>query len=340
MRILVIQTAFIGDVVLALPIAQALRAEWPQAEIHMLVRRGHEGLLAQHPAVTHIHTWDKRRKYPSLLALIATLRRTPFDLAVNAHRFASSGLVMAAIPARVKLGFAKNPLAWAYTQRYPHVIGRLGEVNPQHEVDRNLSLLAGRVAPEHLAAARRPRLYPSADDVSRAQALVASSFSGAPYVVVAPASVWFTKQWPAAQWRRLLEALPSGLNAALVGSPADAPLCASLAQGLPHVSSLAGQLSLLQTAALMQGAAHVYANDSAPLHLASAVNAPTTAVFCSTIPEFGFGPLSDSSRVAQVSGLPCRPCGLHGRRTCPQGHFRCAMDLEPTTIMPESSLND
>jgi heptosyltransferase-2 len=96
------------------------------------------------------------------------------------------------------------------------------------------------------------------------------------------------------------------------------------------VLNLAGKLSLLASAALMENAAMCYVNDSAPLHLASAVNAPTCAVFCSTVPDFGFGPLSDVRQVIQIrEELACRPCGLHGFNHCPKGHFRCAEDIDP-----------
>ena len=91
------------------------------------------------------------------------------------------------------------------------------------------------------------------------------------------------------------------------------------------IVNLAGQLSFLQSAALQQDAVMNYVNDSAPMHFASAVNAPTTAVYCSTIPSFGYGPLSDKHFIIEVSeNLTCRPCGIHGKKTCPLGHFNCA----------------
>jgi heptosyltransferase-2 len=98
--------------------------------------------------------------------------------------------------------------------------------------------------------------------------------------------------------------------------------------GSEEVVNLAGKLTLLQSAALMACAQHNYVNDSGPLHLASATNAPVSAFFCSTIPEFGFGPLSDKARIIEVQGLDCRPCGLHGHKSCPKGHFRCGEALE------------
>jgi heptosyltransferase-2 len=97
--------------------------------------------------------------------------------------------------------------------------------------------------------------------------------------------------------------------------------------GSAEVMNLAGKLTLLQSAALMAGAQHNYVNDSGPLHLASATNAPVSAFFCSTIPEFGFGPLSDKASIIEVQGLDCRPCGLHGHKSCPKGHFRCGEGL-------------
>ena len=81
-----------------------------------------------------------------------------------------------------------------------------------------------------------------------------------------------------------------------------------------------------------------FTNDSAPLHFASAVNAPVTAIFCSTIPEFGFGPLSDVAHTIETEEkLLCRPCGLHGKKACPQGHFKCA-DIEIEKIIAVSGI--
>ena len=118
----------------------------------------------------------------------------------------------------------------------------------------------------------------------------------------------------------------------LLGAPTDKEACEEIAEGCNRkVINLAGKLTLLESAALMRDASMNYVNDSAPMHLASAVNAPTCAVFCSTIPAFGFGPLADQSYIVQVEDvMECRPCGLHGHQACPKGHYKCAyaIDLE------------
>ena len=105
-------------------------------------------------------------------------------------------------------------------------------------------------------------------------------------------------------------------------------MCDRIRKDIPNTENLCGLLNLIDSAALMQKAKRVFVNDSAPLHLASCVNAKTTAIFCSTVAEFGYTPLADDSVVVDVgNALSCRPCGLHGYKACPLGHFKCAEDI-------------
>lgn len=315
MKFLVIQTAFLGDVVLATAILEKLHRFYPQAAIDMVVRKGNESLLDGHPFLRKVWVFDKRGgKYLNLLGLIRRVRAERYDHVINVQRFAASGLLTVLSGAKETAGFSKNPLSVFFTHRFPHVITPTPPGT--HEVDRNLSLI------RHLTddSPQRPALYPPpADYAATAQA--------GPYVCMAPASVWFTKQWPASEWVALIRRIPAEVAIHLLGSPADHELCDQIltAAARPGVINQAGRLTLLQSAALMHGAHMNYVNDSAPLHLASAMNAPVTAIFCSTVPAFGFGPLSDKAIVAEtLEPLDCRPCGLHGKRACPEGHFRCA----------------
>lgn len=310
-KILLIQTAFLGDVILATAMLEQLRAAFPEARIDMLVRKGNEGVLAGHPFLGKAWVWDKGKgKYGNLLRLMAALRRERYDLAVNMQRFFSTGLLTALSGAKYRTGFAKNPLSFTFTHRFAHQVGGV------HEVARNGALLSPWVA----GPVGRPRLYPRQEDF-------ASVPEPGSYVCIAPTSVWFTKQWPAERWVELIKLLPKDLKIVLLGGKADRDTCEHIrsASSHPAINNKAGELSLLESAAWMAGARMNYVNDSAPLHIASAMNAPVTAVFCSTVPDFGFGPLSDQSRVVETPlSLDCRPCGLHGKRACPEGHFRCA----------------
>ncbi len=314
MKILVIQTAFIGDVILATAILEKLNRHFPAAQLSFLVQRGQESLFIGHPFLHQVITFDKKLpRAKELRRLLRFVRKQHYDWVINLHRFASSGMLTALSGAKRRSGFRKNPFSPLFTHRISHEISPEGHL---HEVDRNQRLIAEWT--DDIPA--KPRLYPSLKDAE----VIPSKIN---YLCVAPASVWFTKQYPSERWIELIDRLPKEMEIHLLGGPADMALCSSihLAARHPRIRNRTGELTLLQSAALMSGAHMNYVNDSAPLHLASAMNAAVTAVFCSTVPAFGFGPLSSNSRTVEVSEiLPCRPCGLHGKRECPLGHFRCS----------------
>ena len=322
LKLLVIQTAFTGDVVLATAILEKLHHQYPDAQIDFLLRKGNEGLLEGHPYLTNLLVWDKKtNKNTNLLKIAMRVRKEGYTHVINLHRFGSSGLVTFLSGAKYKAGFDKNPFAFCYTKKVAHVISEPYSENPVHEVQRNQMLIADITSPE----AAMPALYPTAADLEYVK-----QFQGRPYVCVAPSSVWFTKQFPAEKWISLINMLPAHYNVYILGAPSDGALAQGIADKTSHanVANMCGKLSFLQSAALMQGGNMNYANDSAPLHFASAMNAPVTAVFCSTVPAFGFGPLRENAKVVEIKErLYCRPCGLHWRKTCPEGHFRCAMDI-------------
>lgn len=320
-RILVIQTAFLGDVILASVVWENLHRKYPLAQIDVVVKKGNESLLHAHPFIKEVFIFDKQHKFKNLLGLGKTLREKKYDLIINLQRFASSGLLTLLAGGKESRGFKKNPLSIFYSKRFAHEL----KAN-WHEVDRNLQLIADLID----TPIRRPQLYPSHFDRDKVKALQNNA-----YYCLAPTSVWFTKQAPKKTWLDLMSKLRKpNQRIYLLGAPSDVPYLDQLQKEATdqNVVNLAGKLTLLQSAALMAGAQHNYVNDSGPLHLASATNAPVSAFFCSTVPEFGFGPLSDDSQIIEVANLDCRPCGLHGHKSCPKGHFRCGVDLEVPAI--------
>jgi heptosyltransferase-2 len=332
---LLIQTAFIGDVILATALVEYLALHAPSAPLDVLVRRGNESLLAGNPHVRQVLIWDKKnKKYPNLLRLLRQIRRAEYSRVVTMQRFASTGFLTAFSGAPLRAGFAENPFSRFFTRRVPHVIG-----DGTHEVARNMELVSGSEARKSEPETKnqkpetfKPRLYPTPAD----EAAAAPYAAVGDYLCLAPTSVWFTKQYPEEKWLELLAALPAELPVYLLGGPPDTAACERLAQAAnrPGLVNLSGRLSLLASAALMRGAVLNYVNDSAPMHLCSAVDAPVCAIFCSTVPAFGFGPLSSFSRVVEHLGpLACRPCGLHGHARCPLGHFRCAREIETSQLL-------
>jgi len=317
-KIIIIQTAFLGDVILATPVIAELKRIFPTAEIDFLLRKGNESLLANNPHLRSVFTLDKSKgKYKSILQLIKQLKTEKYDLTINLHRFGSSGLIAAFSGAKNIYGFKKNPLSFLYTKKFEHKIG-----NGQHEVERNLSIIQEFGA----VSLRKPELFPSPEDFD-----IASQIMNPPYFCMAPASVWFTKQLPIEKWIQLIDYYNDRGTVYILGGKGDSDFCEEIISKTTAKTSinLAGQLNLLESAALMAKAERNFVNDSGPLHIASSMNAPVTAFFCSTVTDFGFGPLSDDSKVLEITTpLECRPCGLHGYKECPKGHFKCGNQID------------
>jgi len=317
-KILVIQTASIGDVILATPVIEKLHLFFPDAQLDLLVKRGNEGLFASHPFLNNVMSWNKaNRKKRNYLWILSDIRKDHYDAVINIQRFALTGILTAFSGAKIRIGFSKNPFSHFFTSRIKHEIG-----GNMHEVDRNLKLIEKLTD----STQARPKLYPSEQDFKRV-----SGYKSHDHYTISPGSLWFTKKYPLHKWVEFLSRIDKDSNVILLGSKEDHEMCDTIIQlsGHKNVINLSGHLSFLESAALMRDAKMNFTNDSAPMHLASAVNAPVTVIFCSTIPGFGFGPLSDLSNIVEIrEKLTCRPCGLHGRQSCPEKHFKCAYNID------------
>ena len=324
-KILIIQTASIGDVILATPIIEKLHDFFPDSLIDFLLKKGNESLFAHHPKLNKVIVLDKKtKKIQNLFKVFELIRNTKYDYIINIQRFASSGLITAFSGAKQTIGFKKNPFSIFFNKRIKHIIDPKTGI---HEVERNLKLIEGFTNNDKYPV----KLYPSKKDFAKM-----SQYKTNSYICISPASLWFTKQYPTEKWIEFVKEIPSNQNVYFLGSKADFNLCEKIIKdsNLENTLNFAGRLSLLESAALMKDAHMNFVNDSAPMHLASSMNAAITAIFCSTIPEFGFGPLSDNSAVIEIDHkLNCRPCGLHGHKQCPKNHFKCGYEIKKEQLL-------
>lgn len=321
-RILVIQNAFIGDAILATAVLEKLHTYYPSASISFLVRKDAAGLFENHPFINELMIFDRKSgKWKELFRLSKIIRSSKFSAVITLQRFGSSGFLTWRSAAKIKCGFSSNPFSFCFTNKVKHELDK-----GYHEIYRNQQVIATLTDETPVM----PKLYPQTNHDHEIQ-----SYKNNSYITISPASVWFTKQWPTEKWIELISRLSTGTNVYLLGGKADELLCEKIALASSNIKvvNLAGKLSFLGSAALMKGAKMNFTNDSAPLHMCGAVGAKLSAVFCSTVTEFGFGPVLNDSKVIETKEkLDCRPCGIHGHKKCPKGHFKCALAIDVNKI--------
>ncbi len=326
-RILVIQTAFLGDVVLTTPLFRALRRRFPDARVDALVTPAAAPLVEEDPHVDQVLRYDKKGG-ERMGSVARRLRSRGYDVIVAPHRSHRTALLARRIGAPVRVGFREAGFRWFYNRRVPRPPGL-------HEVDRNLELLRGLgLAPEpedrvlHVGYTDR-----EAREVERLLQ-GAGVAPDEPLAALAPGSVWATKRWTAEGFAAVGRGLRErGCRVVLLGGPGDRDVARQVAGGIgPGTVDAVGRTSLKALAAWMDRVALLVTNDSSPLHVAAARGTPVVAVFGATTLDLGFGPFHGRSRVVQAD-LPCRPCGLHGGRACREGHFRCMRDIPPEAVL-------
>jgi len=223
-----------------------------------------------------------------------------------------------------RVGFSSSAGRRFYTVRVPYI-------ENTHHAARLLSLATRDPGADVPRGALRPHLYPGPAERAAVDAVLGAIGAGEPLVALAPGSVWATKRWP--YFAELARALRDIARIVIVGAEADRELADEIVGATKgQAIDATGRLTLLGSAELIGRAALLVTNDSAPLHLASAMNTPTIAVFGPTVPEFGFGPLADSSTVVGHNDLACRPCDRHGPQKCPLGHWRCMREISPEQV--------
>jgi heptosyltransferase II len=319
-RILVIQTAFLGDAVLTTPLLGALRTQFPQSRVTVLCTPDIAEVFERHPAVSELILFDKRtrdRSWSSQWKLVQRLRSKEFDLAIIPHRSVTSALLarLAQIPRRV--GFSSSQGRWFLTDVVPFQWG-------MHDVDRNLALL-------NVFGVHNPSgelwLKPEPEAVERVKMRLQGEGVAQtdPLVGINPGSIWATKRWLPEGFAAVADRLIRELHAKVVfiGGAKDAEtMRLILAMMKEKPINWVGETTLQELVATIARCQTFVTNDSGPLHIAVASQVPTVAIFGPTTKELGFFPYGSGHQVIEKD-LPCRPCGLHGADKCPLDHFQC-----------------
>ena len=340
MSSLVVQTSFIGDMVLTTPLIAELARRGP---VDVLTTPMTAPLLTNHPDVRRVILYDKRgadrgpvglwRAARSTRELFDEGRKSPvsYEAAYLAQGSVRSAIAARLVGAKQYVGFSTSAGRPLYSKVVPYR-------EEKHHAERLWLLSTWNARDAQSPRDVRPKLYPGKKERDAVDELLAAAGSQQPtadsrqpLVVLAPGSTWATKRWP--YFAELARILAERYRVAIVGSGADQDAARTIRnEAAVEIIDSTGQLSLLGSAELIGRAAALVTNDSAPLHVASAMNTPTVAVFGPTVPAFGFGPLATRNAAAGIDSLACRPCHRHGPRRCPLGHWRCMRDLSAENV--------
>ena len=327
-RILIIQTAFAGDLILTTPLVEAASRYFSLASIDVVCIPTTADLLRNNPSIHEIIVYDKqadRFGFEIFFRMQKRLRAGKYDVVLSPHRSFRSALIAWSTRAKKRVCFHTSSGRFLFTDVAPYQ-------EQLHEVERVLSLLEifGNVDVQE----KNPRIYPG-DEERKSVARVLSGIEDRFLVTIAPGSVWATKRWTEEGFRRVALALiETGFHIAFIGGKDDREIGARITQTLPKQSftNFIGQLSLLESSEVIRRSRVLIANDSAPVHLASAMRTPVVDIFGPTIPEFGFAPYGIPHRIIRNEHLSCSPCSIHGGNVCPIKTFVCMRELSWETV--------
>ncbi|MBM6691115.1 glycosyltransferase family 9 protein [Fusobacterium mortiferum] len=322
MRILIIHTAFIGDIVLSTPLIKKLRDTYPKAEITYLTTPVGASILRNNPHLNHIIEYDKRGEHKGIKgfwAIAKKLKMEAYNLVITPHRYLRSTFLTFLTGAPIRRGYDSAAASFLYNERVHYD-------KSKHEVEKLLSFV-----PKDEGKRYEIEIFPTELEVEKVDKLLEKRREKV--VVVAPGSKWFTKKWPLEYFNRVIKELEKreDTTVVVVGGKEEMFFNMPLAN---TTIDLRGKTTLLELAEVIRRADIVLTNDSSPIHIASAFpNVRILALFGPTVEKFGFFPWSKNSEVFQVEGLECRPCSIHGGDSCPKKHFKCMLDIKPEMVL-------
>jgi len=322
-KILLIQTAFIGDVILITPLIRAIKEIYPDSLLDVMVIPQTADILENNPSINELVIFDKRKnKFISFVNTLRIIKKKKYDIAFSPHSSMTTALLMylSKIPTRV--GFDRWQAKNLLTHKVPHPGGK-------HKTEKNLHLLS--LFSDNKFSIQT-ELFPSEKMFKKASALLSDlKMNTRKLIAVAPGSVWFTKKWPQEYYKILVKQLSeNGYGIVFIGSPDERKICEEISPEKNSIN-LAGELSLLESAAVIEKCDLMICNDSGALHLANAVKTDVIAFFGPTVKSIGYYPFRDNDYVFEID-IDCRPCSSHGGNKCPLEHFDCMSLIKPDSV--------
>lgn len=327
-KILVIQTAFPGDAILTLPLIQELKKKTPNYSIDVLCIPSTAKIFSASPHVNNVISLDKKGKQKSVVAFVKFIKElssNKYDIVYSPHRSVRSALIAMNLSAKDSYGFENSSLPFAFkkTVKYDY---------SAHEVKRNLEFVGEDFNGDKWRII--PKTVISEESESKVKKYLSDNHIKK-FITLAPGSVWETKKYPVDYYKRIVSYfIDLNYQILMVGGTTDKNLCETIRREYENnVFIAAGDFSFIDTIELLKSASLLICNDSAPTHLGVCADIPVLTIYCSTSPQFGFYPYNAKSDYISYDNLYCKPCGIHGFKTCPTGTFDCAKLLSPEMVI-------
>lgn len=327
-KILLIQTAFIGDCLLTLPLIAALKNKLPGVPIDIVTTPNSAEIFSSYECINKVHIFDKKGKHKPVSAVIAfagKLKNENYRLVISAHRSARTSLLVMLLGVEESYGFENSTMKFVYSNVVPYHYDK-------HETHRYFAFL-GKVADTLNPGEFSYNLTISKDEEAQITEIF-NGVRGKKIVAVSPGTEWSTKQYPQEYFAEVCGyLLERGYEVAVIGSRKEVKLAEKLsAVNGNNLLNLCGKFSIPGTISFLRHCELLVSNDSSPVHMGFIAGIKVLSLYCSTVPEFGFYPLGKRSAWLSVDNLDCKPCGIHGRKYCPLEHFNCGKLLTPVMV--------
>jgi len=329
-KILIVRLSSIGDIILTTPLLRSLKTTYPNARITFIIKKQFEELLASSPYIDELITFDKKDGLAGLKKIKYYLRKQHFDIFLDIHknwrsRYLRFGLNAKRTTTYQKLIFKRTMLIWFKINLY-------GKIKPVYERYFDSVKDFG----VHYDGLGTDIHVPDAKSEKVRKMLSNAGFSfDSPLVIICPGATYFNKRWKLVGFIETAQRLIREKSVFIIvhGGNEDMKLCSEAAAAIGNQAvSMAGLLSLSESAALLQMSAVIIANDSGLLHLAQSQKRPVVGIYGPTTRELGYFPIDRDSTVIETR-LSCRPCTHNGLNSCPKKHFRCMNDISSDEVM-------
>lgn len=338
-KILVIQTAFLGDLLLGTVLFQRLRVLFPDGEITLVCRKGLGQFILQLGLVDRYFEVEKGRGQ-SYKSIADTLHADSFDFLLCAHQSFRSALFSRAIRSSEKISFQKWWNFLFFNQRIKWDQS-LPEALRQLSLLQNFDSETANKLKHYISEKERVPQWAYIQNLNlklKNQNERDSFKNIQKSIAIFPGSVWETKKWTEQGFKEVAQHfLDQGFKVIFLGSKDEVEICQRIQNQLQfkqdQLVDKSGQLSLLESFEMLSSVNAVITNDSGGQHMASLFQIPTVTIFGPTVTRFGYQAWNPNSLVVENTKVNCRPCGSHGHRVCPIGTHECMKTISSRSVI-------